>query len=84
VIENRQNIETSTIWFANQLKAHLSNSEINCSFRDKILWHVVAVFSKDTERDSAPVFIGGLIVGPAPEAAITASNDFTRRRDRLR
>ncbi len=54
---------------ANQLRAHLSESQAASCSHGKILWDVVAVFSKDAKWDSAPVFIGGPVVRATPEAA---------------
>jgi hypothetical protein len=54
---------------AKQLRAHLSDSQAASCSHSKILWDVVAVFSKDAKWDSPPVFIGGPVVRATPEAA---------------
>lgn len=52
---------------AKALRAHLPNSQLDG--RSKILWDVVAVYPKDAQWDSVPVFFGGPVVHAAPEVA---------------
>ena len=47
--------------------AHLPEPQLEG--RSKILWDVVAVYPKDAEWNSAPVFFGGRVVRAAPEVA---------------
>jgi hypothetical protein len=52
---------------AKQLRAHLSESQAASCSHSKILWDIVAVFSKDAKWDSAPVFTGGPVVRATPD-----------------
>ena len=52
---------------ATALRAHLHEPELEG--RSKILWDVVAVYPKEAEWNSAPVFFGGPVVRAAPEVA---------------
>lgn len=50
---------------AKELRAHLAESQLDG--RRKILWDVVALYPKDSQWDSAPVFFDGPVVRAAPE-----------------
>lgn len=52
---------------ASALRAHLPDAQLEG--RSKILWDLVAVYPKDAEWNSAPIFFGGPVVRAAPEVA---------------
>lgn len=53
---------------AKQLRADLSEPQAASCSKSKILWDVVAIFSKDAKWGSAPAFLGGPVVRVTPEA----------------
>ena len=52
---------------AKALREHLPQSQQDG--RSEILWDVVAIYPKDVQLDSVPVFFGGPVVRAAPEVA---------------